>query len=219
MDYAILELFTSLVISTAPIDNQSTTHDESGELSDSDIIFGLSDGLLDIIKRISSLHFRSRTKKVNNSTTITEAVGIWQDLATWQPPEALPGEQYQELYDSYTSALFTWLYLILHPDSMCDAKVQSMVEQGVVTMSAVTVLELSPFLLIPLFILGLASVQDEHKDFISGRWKYIARWWSAVGKTKIRECREAGNGSSGKTRAPPGDADQVEGQRESPTKE
>ncbi|QRD89431.1 hypothetical protein F9C07_2154960 [Aspergillus flavus] len=173
MDYAILELFTSLVISTTPIDNQPTTHDESCDLSDSDIIFGLNDGLLDIIKRISSLHFRSRTRKVNNSTTITEAVGIWQDLTTWQPPEALPGEEYQQLYDSYTSALFTWLYLILHPDSMCDGKVQSMVEQGVVTMSAVTVLELSPFLLIPLFILGLASVQDEHKDFISGAFDQI----------------------------------------------
>ncbi|KNG84800.1 hypothetical protein ANOM_006715 [Aspergillus nomiae NRRL 13137] len=173
MDYPILELFTSLVISTTAIDNHPTTHGASCELSESDIIFGMNDGLLEIIKRISSLHHRSRTGKVNNSTTITEAVGIWQDLATWQPPESLPGEQYQELYDSYTSALFTWLYLILHPDSMCDEKVQSMVEQGVVAMSAVTVLELSPFLLIPLFILGLASVQDEHKDFISGLLDHI----------------------------------------------
>ncbi|KAE8156800.1 hypothetical protein BDV40DRAFT_280210 [Aspergillus tamarii] len=133
----------------------------------------MNDGLLDIIKRISSLHFRSRTGKVNNSTTITEAVGIWQDLTTWQPPEALPGEQYQELYDSYTAALFTWLYLILHPDSMCDGKVQSMVEQGVGAMSTITVLELSPFLLIPLFILGVASVQDDHKDCISGLFDHI----------------------------------------------
>ncbi|KAE8418088.1 hypothetical protein BDV36DRAFT_166476 [Aspergillus pseudocaelatus] len=173
MDYTILELFDSLVISTTAIDAQTTTHDESCELDEGDITFGMNDGLLAIIKRISSLHFRSRTGKVNNSTTITEAVGIWQDLATWQPPEALPGEQYQELYDSYTSALFTWLYLILHPDSMCDEKVQSMVEQGVVAMSAITVLELSPFLLIPLFILGMASIQDDHKDFIGGLFDQI----------------------------------------------
>ncbi|KAE8140482.1 hypothetical protein BDV38DRAFT_239762 [Aspergillus pseudotamarii] len=173
MDYAILELFDALVISTTTIDPQTTTHDESCELNEDGITFGMNDGLLDIIRRISSLHFRSRTGKVNNSTTITEAVGIWQDLATWQPPETLPGEQYQELYDSYTSALFTWLYLILHPDSMCDGKVQSMVEQGVVAMSAITVLELSPYLLIPLFILGVASVQDDHKDFISGLFDHI----------------------------------------------
>ncbi|KAE8361453.1 hypothetical protein BDV27DRAFT_28321 [Aspergillus caelatus] len=173
MDYTILELFDSLVISTTAIDAQTTTHDESCELDEGDITFGMNDGLLAIIKRISSLHFRSRTGKVNNSTTITEAVGIWQDLATWQPPEALPGEQYQELYDSYTSALFTWLYLILHPDSMCDEKVQSMVEQGVVAMSAITILELSPFLLIPLFILGMASIQDDHKDFIGGLFDQI----------------------------------------------
>ncbi|KAE8379016.1 hypothetical protein BDV26DRAFT_260423 [Aspergillus bertholletiae] len=174
MDYTLLDLFTSLVISATAIDSHNQPHPDSCALSNSGtILFGMNDGLRDMIKRIYSLHYRSRTGKVNNSTTITEAVGIWQDLATWQPPDALPGDQYPELYDSYTSALFTWLYLILHPESMCDEKVQSMVEKGVLAMSAITVLELLPFLLIPLFILGLASVQDEHRDFIGGLLDHI----------------------------------------------
>ncbi|KAE8384324.1 hypothetical protein ETB97_010996 [Aspergillus alliaceus] len=172
MDYSILEVFTAEVIYPPASNNQPATNDTS-ESGEGDHTFGMNDGLLDIIRRTSSLHYRSRTGGVNNSTTITEAVAIWQDLDNWQPPKSLPEEQYQDLYDSYTSALFTWLYLILHPDSMRDDKVQAMVERGVASMAGITILELSPFLLVPLFIHGLASVQEKHRDFISNLFDQI----------------------------------------------
>ncbi|KAE8348666.1 hypothetical protein BDV28DRAFT_143010 [Aspergillus coremiiformis] len=176
MDYSILDHFIAHIISAPdhlnPPPTLVTTQRADGGTK-SDLRFGMNDGLWNMIQRTSSLHARSRTRAINHSTTITEAVGIWQDLDHWQPPDTLPVPEYQDLYDSYSSAIFTWLYLILHPDSMGDEKVQAMVERGLTDMSAVTVQDLFPFLLIPLFIHGLASVQEEHRDFVSSFLDHI----------------------------------------------
>lgn len=209
MGYELLEYFTRSVIqgpardhdgraesSSSTVHNASTVDEPSNQNNDQDknqeFKFGIYDGLRNLIQRISSLHSREHDQpRTNpnpnpnpNPTTISEAIAIWQDLRNWEPPDSPPPlPDYSNLYGSYTSALFIWLHFIVHPDSMGDEKVQTMLQTGLNDVSAVETLELLPFLVIPVFIHGLACMREEDRGIIEREFDRIDGQWA-------RDCKD-----------------------------
>lgn len=173
MDYSLLTYFAQEVVQRPGQDEPANPNRFSRNTSG--FAFGISDGLIELIRQVSSLHTRSSISPGLTSTIISESVGIWQELDRWQPRCSPPSNnpEYIHLYQSYNSALFIWLHLIIHPDNIHDDKVQTVVRTGLQEISAVTAAELLPLLQIPVFVHGLASLQAEDRDRICGEFERI----------------------------------------------
>ncbi|KAL4790140.1 fungal-specific transcription factor domain-containing protein [Aspergillus venezuelensis] len=122
---------------------------------------------LDIIARIATLRSEAAGATVPPASAITQAIEISQDLAGPVPlkMDELPPE-YQTIRHAYTSACFIWLYSIIYPNGIEDDKVQQVVCQGVEDMLSLHTLGSRPFLLFPIFIVGMASIRQEDRDAI-----------------------------------------------------
>ncbi|KAI9932515.1 hypothetical protein MW887_008757 [Aspergillus wentii] len=130
----LLDFFTRHVISayttgdrtrTGPKPNKTTT--TADDYEENDFHFGITDNLLSLISRIATLHALPRPESgLTPATTISAALAIWHDLQNWRPPTMIPSREFDAIYGAYSSALFIWLYLLIHPDNVTDEKVQKM---------------------------------------------------------------------------------------------
>ncbi|KAL4959678.1 uncharacterized protein BDV14DRAFT_159681 [Aspergillus stella-maris] len=122
---------------------------------------------LGIIARIAMLRAETAGATVPPVSAITQAIEISQDLERPAPliMDELPLE-YQVIRHAYISACFIWLYSILYPNGIEDDKVQQVVCQGVEDMLSLDIFGSRPFLLFPIFIVGMASVKQEDRDAI-----------------------------------------------------
>jgi hypothetical protein len=68
-----------------------------------------------------------------------------------------------------------WLYLVVHPEDMEEEKVQNTVYTGLVNAENVSGVMFHPFLLIPAFCLGLASIRREDRDYVKGIFDKVER--------------------------------------------
>jgi hypothetical protein len=173
MDYSLLTYFAQGVIQR-PGEDEPPNPNGFGR-NTSGFTFGISDGLIELIHQVSSLHTRSCRSPGLTSTIISESVGLWQKLDRWQPrcPPPSNNPEYIHLYQSYNSALFIWLHLVVHPDNIHDDKVQTVVRTGLEEIAAVTTTELLPLLQIPVFVHGLASLQAQDRNRISREFERI----------------------------------------------
>lgn len=150
--------------STSPWDpNKSKQPDTETPLA-----FGIHDGLLNLMERVYFLHTLARATGSLDSQSIPQALAIWNDLEHLNPPETLDSSGYLSLHASCVSALFVWLYLVVHPENLEDEKVQNTVYIGLVNAENISDVEVFPFLLIPAFCLGIASIRLEDRDFVKG---------------------------------------------------
>ncbi|KAF3398287.1 hypothetical protein F1880_005827 [Penicillium rolfsii] len=120
------------------------------------------------MERIFSLHIPARQTGRLDSEAIPQALAIWNDLEHFNPPETPDSPDSLSLHASCVSALFVWLYLVVHPEDMEEEKVQNTVYTGLVNAENVSDIEFHPFLLIPAFCLGLASIRKEDRDYVKG---------------------------------------------------
>ncbi|KAJ5449997.1 uncharacterized protein N7458_006446 [Penicillium daleae] len=177
-NYSLLTSFTEKIIllldkhantsqsrSDTPWDINPTTGQSTIETAPS---FGIEDGHLDIMERVYSLHTLARETGSLDPESISQALTIWDDLEHLEPPETLDSSDYFSLHASCVSALFVWLYLVVHPEGMKDEKVQTTVYTGLVNAENISDAEFFPFLLIPAFCLGIASIRQEDREFVRG---------------------------------------------------
>jgi hypothetical protein len=137
--------------------------------------FGVQDGLLNLMERVSSLHILARQAGSLDSESIPQALAIWSDLEHLNPPETLDSSDALSLHASCVSALFVWLYLVVHPEDMEEEKVQNTVYTGLVNAENVSDVKLHPFLLVPAFCLGLPSIRREDRDYVKGAFDKAER--------------------------------------------
>lgn len=130
--------------------------------------FGVQDGLLSLMERIFSLHILARETGILDSESIPQALAIWNDLEHLNHPETLDSSDALSLHASCVSALFVWLYLVVHPENMEEEKVQNTLYTGLVNAENVSDVDFHPFLLVPAFCLGLASIRGEDRDYVKG---------------------------------------------------
>lgn len=129
--------------------------------------FGIEDGLSSIMEKIYSLHINSKSTPNLESRLIVDAVGIWRDLDELKPHPPLDTTEYSDLHASCVSSLYSWLYLVVHPDGIKDEKLQSAVRGGLTNTWNINSSELSPFLFIPAFFLGLAAIHQDDRTSVN----------------------------------------------------
>lgn len=140
-----------------------------------EVTFGVEDGLSSIMEQIYSLHFTSREMPNLESRLIVDAVEIWKDLDESKPKSPLDTEDYSDLHASCVSSLYTWLYLVIHPNGMEDAKLQSAVQDGLASAENLISSKLSPFLFIPAFCIGLAAIHQNDRDSVKAIFEDIGQ--------------------------------------------
>jgi hypothetical protein len=134
---------------------------------ETDCILGIQNSLLNIMDRIYTLHVRTKEQGILKSESVLIAVTIWKDLddSKNEAPEYFA--EGLSLQESSISALFVWLYLIVHPEGIRDEKVQTAVQSGLAGTADISAAELLPFVLIPAFYLGLAALEHEQRDKVN----------------------------------------------------
>lgn len=155
-------------ISAGNISQLPTISDENFRPDGStEATFGIEDGLSEIMEKIYSLHINSKALPNLESRLIVDAVEIWKDLDELKPQTPLDNGEYSDLHASCVSALYAWLYLVIHPNGMQDAKLQSAVRSGLASTVSLEFSKLSPFLFIPAFCLGLAAINQDDRSFVN----------------------------------------------------
>lgn len=129
-------------------------------------MFGADNGLINIISRIASLRSDANTAPRLQATVIAEAVGIWQDIDDWKLPEDGISDDYRNMCESWIAASFIWLFSIVYPDRIADEKVQTVVDRGLESLSSVKLPNLLSFTLFPVFVIGMASIQQQSRGVI-----------------------------------------------------
>ncbi|EYE92629.1 uncharacterized protein EURHEDRAFT_428051, partial [Aspergillus ruber CBS 135680] len=128
-------------------------------------MFGVYNGLINIVSRIVSLRSDANTAPLQ-ATVIAEAVGIWQNIDDWKlPGEGLP-DDYCNMCEAWIAASFIWLFSIVYPNKIANEKVQTMVDRGLQCLSAVKLPDLLSFALFPVFIIGMACIQQQSREVI-----------------------------------------------------
>lgn len=140
--------------------NPSTLTGSPRTINTRDITFGIQDGLLDILERIYSLHVSSASAPNMKPDSIMDAVDIWKDLDDSKPLSPLDTAEYSILHAACVSAFYCWLYLVVHGGGIEDERLQTAVQDGLADAEQLlsSPSELSPFLLIPAFCLGMAAL-------------------------------------------------------------
>ncbi|BCR87080.1 uncharacterized protein ACHE_31067A [Aspergillus chevalieri] len=126
-------------------------------------MFGVYNGLIDIISRIASLRSDANTAPLLQATVIAEAVGIWQDIDDWKLPDNGISEDYRNMCEAWIAAAFIWLFSIVYPDRIADEKVQTMVDRGLQCLSSVELPGLLSFTQFPVFVIGMACIQQQSR--------------------------------------------------------
>ncbi|KAJ5973214.1 hypothetical protein N7481_010424 [Penicillium waksmanii] len=116
------------------------------------------------MEKIYSLHINSKALPSLKSRLIVDAVEIWKDLDELKPQPPLDNGEYSDLHASCVSALYAWLYLVIHPNGIQDAKLQSVVRDGLASTEHLDSSVVSPFLFIPAFCLGLAAINQDDRS-------------------------------------------------------
>ncbi|KAL4901569.1 fungal-specific transcription factor domain-containing protein [Aspergillus multicolor] len=113
---------------------------------------------------ISSL--QSEAETVPSGPMIVRAVEIWKDLDDWGHDTELPSD-YHVLSRAYTTACFMWLFSILYPENINDDRVQAVVGQCLELLSSIETEALRPFLLLPIFVAGVACTRQQDRAVLS----------------------------------------------------
>lgn len=141
-------------------------------------MLGMDNGLIDFIGRIAIL--RVDAAPALSAPGIAQAVCIWQDIDKWRPFDANRdsdlSSSYCDIYEAYIAAYFIWLFSILHPSSLADDKVQTMVRRGLGSLLSIQIPGLLSFALYPVFVLGIACIGQEDRKVIEDQLERIEKF-------------------------------------------
>ena len=137
-------------------------------------VVGVRDGLFDIIGPISAL--RAKAQKKFDGIIVCEAVQLWQRLSGWEPAARMDVE-YRLIGSLYQWALFIWLFSIIYPDDITNAKVQLAVKEGLGCMRQIEPASGSMSCsLFPLFILGSSAVDPVDRNSVLAEFLRLQSW-------------------------------------------
>lgn len=155
-----------ILISKKPPSNQS------------EHVFGVNNGLLNFIARVSALHSEARTAGAISSPIIAQTFSIWKDIDKWRPPAYGSDDEesfdYRNMCEAYVAAIFIWLFFIVYPDNLADDKVQVMVRKGLESLDAIDDPWLMSFGLFPAFLIAVACVQVQDRELLEEQLDRIA---------------------------------------------
>lgn len=132
-------------------------------------MFGVYNGLIDIILRIAVLRTEANAVSIPSGTIISEAVEIWQDIDNWDlhyAPGNEPSSDYRHMCEAYISASFIWLFSIIYPDRIADEKVQATAQKGLEALSLIEAPGILTFGLFPIFVIGTACIYEQTRDMV-----------------------------------------------------
>ena len=145
--------------------SSSSTHDTNRR----EHMFGVYNGLIDIILRIAILRTEANAVSVLPGTVISQAVEIWQDIDNWRLPAASDNElsdDYRYMCEAYIAASFIWLFSIVYSDRVADEKVQTMVQKGLESLSSIEAPGMLSFGLFPIFVIGMACIHEQSRNIV-----------------------------------------------------
>ncbi|OJJ84147.1 uncharacterized protein ASPGLDRAFT_102870, partial [Aspergillus glaucus CBS 516.65] len=144
----------------------------------SEHVFGVNNGLLNFIARVSALHSEARTAGAISSPIIAQTFSIWKDIDKWRPPAYGSDDEesfdYRNMCEAYVAAIFIWLFFIVYPDNLADDKVQVMVRKGLESLDAIDDPWLMSFGLFPAFLIAVACVQVQDRELLEEQLDRIA---------------------------------------------
>ncbi|PLB53841.1 hypothetical protein P170DRAFT_469328 [Aspergillus steynii IBT 23096] len=127
-----------------------------------------------LMQRVHALHCRSRQQSKLGAHGITDAVQIWNDLASWTPlKEQFTTEEQVRLFGACRSAIFLWAYFLMHPDDMEGWKAQDSLKDILANVSEIEAPEIAPLLVIPLFFGGLTATDPEDLDVVNEMYEQL----------------------------------------------
>ncbi|KAI9034924.1 uncharacterized protein KD926_005018 [Aspergillus affinis] len=130
--------------------------------------------LLRLTQRVHALHCRARQDSKLNAHGITDAVQIWNDLASWKPgKEQLSTDEEIMLFGSCQSAIFIWTYFLMHPDDMEGWKARQSLKDILSNLAEIEVPELAPLMAIPLFFAGLTATEPDDIKIINEMYEQL----------------------------------------------
>lgn len=160
-------------------------------------MFGVYNGLIDIILRIAVLRTEANAVPVLPGTVISQAVEIWQDIDNWRQPAVSDNElsdDYQHMCDAYIAASFLWLFSIVYPDRVADEKVQTMVQKGLESLSSIEAPRMLSFGLFPVFVIGMACIHEQSRGAVEEQLDHIEKFCQF---RNIQLCRDVIRGAWG----------------------
>jgi len=150
--------------------------------SDDVYMMGIDNGLFDLIAKIAALRTKAMAKGNLDASVVCEALMLWEELDAWHPGT---NDNDQRLaFSAYTSALFVWLYVIIYPNNIADAKVQTAVQCGLSEMKQIQASGVMAFLLFPAFVIGFASVATNEREQASAQFERLSRF-SGLGNIRL----------------------------------
>lgn len=150
----------------------------SPKINRNEDMFGIYNGLIDIILRIAVLRTEANTVSILPGTLISQAVEIWQDIDNWDlhyAPGNEPSNDYRHMCEAYISASFIWLFSIIYPDRIADEKVQTMTQNGLEALSFIEKPGILTFGLFPVFVIGTACIDEQTRDMVEEQLNRIER--------------------------------------------
>lgn len=160
-------------------------------------MFGVYNGLIDIVLRIAVLRTEANAVPVLPGTVISEAVEIWQDIDNWRQPAVSDNElsnDYQHMCEAYIAASFLWLFSIVYPDRVADEKVQMMVQRGLESLSSIEAPRMLSFGLFPVFVIGMACIHEQSRGVVEEQLDHIEKFCQF---RNIQLCRDVIQGAWG----------------------
>lgn len=150
----------------------------SPKINQNEDMFGIYNGLIDIILRIAVLRTEANAVSILPGTIISQAVEIWQDIDNWDlhyAPGNEPSSEYRHMCEAYISASFIWLFSIIYPDRIADEKVQMMVQNGLEGLSSIEEPGILTFGLFPVFVIGTACIHEQTRAMVEKQLNRIER--------------------------------------------
>lgn len=135
---------------------------------------GWENKLLELMQKVHGLHCRARQDAKLNAHGISDAVQIWNDLASWTPGrDDFSTEEQVMLFAACRSAIFVWAYFLMHPGDMEGWKAQESSNDILTNLSAIEAPELAPLVIIPLFFAGLTATDPDDLETVNEMYEQL----------------------------------------------
>lgn len=175
--------------------NRVPPKDATPKINRPEDMFGVYNGLIDIILRIAVLRTEANAVSILPGSVISEAVEIWQDIDNWDlhyAPGNEPSSDYRHMCEAYISASFIWLFSIIYPDRIADEKVQAMAQTGLEALSSIEAPGILTYGLFPVFVIGTACIHEHTREMVD---KQLDRIESICWFRNVMLCRDVIRGA------------------------
>lgn len=148
---------------------------QSGYFVHESILLGTDYGLLlDIIQRVRILQLDAINASVPSEMVILRGVHIWQEINDWMKHSDECSESgHSHMLESCFSAVSIWIFCIIHPGDIAEAKVQLLVSRGLTSLGSLEETTLKTAFLFPYLFIGLCCIQQRDRVALEGELERI----------------------------------------------